>query len=151
MTAATRDLSGFAIAGDPFTVIITTEVPQGATVVGVEDTPPVGWAVSNISDAGTWDVQNGKVKWGLFFDPSIPTTVTYDVSATRNAMGLLCFAGTVSVEGVDFSIEGEQCLAIGVPTLTGWGMFIMLLAVLTAATLVITGRPASLGARRASG
>ncbi len=126
-------------------------MPQGATVLGVEDTPPVGWPVSNISHAGTWDTQNGKVKWGLFFDPSIPATVTYEVKAPLNVTGMLCFAGTVSVDGVDFSIEGDRCLAIGVPTLTGWGMFIMLLAVLTAATLVITGRRASLGTGRASG
>lgn len=49
---ATRDLPDSVVSSETFTVSITLTTPGGTGVVGVEDWPPSGWVVSNISDGG---------------------------------------------------------------------------------------------------
>ena len=51
---ATRDLTDYSDPGIMFTVSISIDPPPGTGVVGVEDAPPAGWPVSNISNGGIW-------------------------------------------------------------------------------------------------
>ncbi|MBI1824979.1 MAG: hypothetical protein HY287_17380 [Planctomycetes bacterium] len=112
-----RALPGTYNAGATFTVTITLNAPGGLTVAGVQDRPPTGWAVSNISDSGSFDAQNGLVKWGPFFAPSVPGSVHYDVTAPSGSSSGKCFAGTVSFDGQDQTIGGDLCMAGPVPAI----------------------------------
>lgn len=129
--SAVRALPDSVLPGASFTVTITLDPPPGASVVAVEDAPPSGWAVSTISNSGTFDMQTGKVKWGLFFAPSIPAALTYDVTATAQASS--CFAGLASYDGVDTPITGDLC-TITIPTISTWGGVALVLSLLIAGT-----------------
>ena len=136
---ATRDLSDYSAPGVMFTVSISVDPPPG-TAVGLEDMPPAGWPVSSISNGGFWDADLQMVKWPPFYDPSIPAAVTYDVTPPPLAHGIFCFAGKVSFDGPDQAIGGDECIPIGVPTLSEWGMVAMTLLLLAAATVVLIRR-----------
>jgi hypothetical protein len=70
----------------------------------VEEIPPAGWAVTNISHGGVYDPATGRVRWGLFTDQT-SRTLTYDVTPTG---ALAPFAGIVSFDGVNASIAGPS-------------------------------------------
>ena len=133
---ATRDLSDYSEPGVTFTVSIALDVPKGTISAGVEEAPPSGWVVSNISEGGSWDALTEEVKWAPLFDP-FPAVVTYDVAPPANASGDLCFTGVVSFGGPEQPIDGDQCLLIGIPTLSEWGLVIMGLLVLAAGTVTL--------------
>ena len=90
-------------------VCLNLTPPMGATAIGVEDTPPSVWVVSNISNGGQWDAVNQKVKWGPFFTP-FPATLCYDVTPPNGEDGTKCFAGSYSVDGVNALTCGESCV-----------------------------------------
>jgi hypothetical protein len=125
-SGAIRDLPNSILPGATVTVTITLDPPPGTSVAAAEDQPPTGWTVSNISDSGTFDQSAGKVKWGLFFAPSIPSVLTYDVTVGSWSP---CFAGSVSYDGVGTAIGGEACAAV-VPTVSTWGAATLLLLLL---------------------
>ncbi len=141
---ATRDLPDHYGPDTTLTVTITIDPPDppaNPLPAGFEDSPPVGWVVSNISDGGTWDAQLEKVKWGPFFVLPIPEAVTYDVTPPASVGGEQCFSGIASFGITDvWPITGDQCIAIVVPTLSEWGLTVMALLVLTAGTIVIARR-----------
>ena len=108
---ATRDLPDCYTPEVALTVSIAIQPPPATSAVGLEDAPPVGWTVSNISSNGVFDALNGKVKWGPFFEP-FPAVVTYDVTPPIAEMGMKCFAGTVSFDGINQQpITGEECIS----------------------------------------
>ena len=57
------------VPGVPLTRTVSVSPVSGTVVYGVEDTPPSGWTISAVSDNGTWDSVNRKVKW-YFLDGS---------------------------------------------------------------------------------
>jgi hypothetical protein len=136
VSAAGRDLSGYVDPTTTFTVTITLDAPPGTIAAGVEDTPPAGWTASNISDSGAWDSMALKVKWGPFFDPSIPTAVTYDVTPS-GAGGEQCFSGIVSFDGDEQAIGGDACVGGAVPSIAAWGLASLAASVLSAGTIII--------------
>lgn len=111
---------------------------MGTIVAAVEETPPTGWVVSNISDSGVWDAGTEEVKWGPLFDPSIPTAVTYDVTAPGDVPDAPCFSGEVTFDTLIDPIGGDQCLGLAIPTVSAWGIVAMALLVFTLATLILT-------------
>jgi len=111
---ALRELPEFYDPTVPFAVDITIDPPEGVLVLGLEDTPPTGWTVSNISHGGHWDTQHEKVKWGPFFSP-IPESVSYDVTPPAEATGEYCFSGIVSFDGDNESVGGDDCVTNGPP------------------------------------
>lgn len=125
---ATRDLSSFSGAGVSFTVSIAIDTAPGINVVGLEETPPSGWAVTTISDGGFLD-ENQKIKWIFLIEP-FPTEVTYDISSPPDAVGSLCFAGEVSFDGPAAAIDGDACIPIGIPATSAIGLTILGLCIL---------------------
>jgi len=107
---ASRDLSGYAGPEVTFSVSIAIDPPVGTIAVAVEDAPPTGWFVENITDGGTWDAQQEKVKWGVFFEPSVPSSVMYDMTPPLDATGQECFTGTVSFDGPGQPVTGDTCV-----------------------------------------
>lgn len=136
----TRDLSNFAGPGTTFTVFVTLDVPGGTIVAAAQDAPPGGWAVSNISHGGGWDALTSEVKWGLFFDPSIPPVVTYDVTPPAAISSASCFSGNVSYGGPEVTFGGDLCIPAGVPAASEWGLFTLGLLMLSAGTLAMRHR-----------
>ena len=98
--------------GSPKPVRIVLTPPNTAQVLGVEDSPPRGWIVTNnISHGGGYDPVNGKVKWGPLFPP-FPAALTYEVIPTEVTDVPPCFAGQISVNGDLEPICGDMCLAL---------------------------------------
>ena len=138
--SATRDLSGYSGPSVQFTVSISIDTPPQTVAVGLEELTPTAWSVSNISDSGTWDIPQQKVKWGPFFNPSVPTVVTYDILPPANVGSARCFDGEVSFDVLAEPVGGDQCIPLNVPAASAWGTIIMALAILTLATVVIRKR-----------
>lgn len=136
---ATRDLSGFSGAGNTFVVSLAIDVPAGVNVVGVEDAPPAGWVASAISDGGSWDSGTEKVKWVFLIEP-FPTALTYDVAPPADAQGHLCFAGTISFDGPSITIDGDDCLAVGIPAVSGIGLAVFAAVLLVAGSVMVVRR-----------
>jgi hypothetical protein len=135
---ATRDLPDYYVPGAALTVSITIEAPVGTLNVLLEDLPPTGWtAVGNISDGGWYDAGNHKVKWGPFFD-DLSRTIAYDLTPPGGAAGEHCFAGSVMFDMDPAQpVEGDDCIAIAVPTLAEWGLVVMGLLLVTAGTIAV--------------
>ncbi len=142
--SATRDLSGFSGAGNTFVVSLALDIPSGVNVVGVEEGPPAGWVASAISDGGFWDVDTELVKWVLLTEP-FPTSLTYDVAPPDDAMGNLCFAGEISFDGPSVTIEGDDCLAVGIPAASGIALALFAGVLLVAGCVMIARRSKSDG------
>lgn len=134
---ATRDLSAFSTPGATFTVTITLDLPPDTVAAGVQDRPPTGWLVTNISAGGAWDALNQEAKWGPLLAPSIPAVVTYDVTPPAGAVGRPCFVGIVSFGGPSEPVTGDDCLAVAVPTVSSWGLMVLSLLLMIAGTLVM--------------
>jgi hypothetical protein len=111
--AASRDLSDPNLSfcpGDPKMVRIVLTPPNSTTALGVEDLPPPGWIVTNnISHGGAYDPVNGKVKWGPLFAP-FPPEVSYEIIPIPADSVTRCFYGSVSVDGNNQPICGEECV-----------------------------------------
>ena len=104
--SAVRSLPGGYPPGTAFTVTVDVTPPAGVGAYAVEDQPPAGWMVSNISDSGAFDAVNGKVKWGLFFDQTA-RRLTYSVTPAANS-GMATFAGEASFDGTATVLIGGQ-------------------------------------------
>lgn len=130
-TGAVRELPPTSLPGEVINVQIVLDVTPGTTVVAAEDLPPPGWTISNISNSGTYDQNTGKVKWGLFFAPSIPPVLSYQATT---AGGPSCFGGSVSFDGLGVPIAGDSCTTT-VPATSTWGMICMGIAMAISATL----------------
>lgn len=133
--SASRELpESFVPPGSTMPVAITVSLPGGTLVFGAEDRPPSGWSVANISHSGTLDAQSGKVKWGPFFAPSIPTSLSYDVLPPPAAHVANCFSGTASFDGLDQAISGDLCIQ-AIPAASFWTLLCLGQLLAIAATI----------------
>lgn len=134
---AVRQLPRTAPPGGSASVSITLDPPPETVAAGVEDTPPPGWVATSITEGGVWDASLGKVKWGPYLAPSIPAVVSYEVTVPVDAAGSNCFSGSVSFGGPSESVTGDECLFAAVPVMSDWGVVIMVLLVLAAASSLL--------------
>ncbi len=113
---ASRQLPRAYSPSSKFTVTITATPLASVSVYAVEDVVPAGWTVGVINNSGTFDGQNGKVKFGPFFDATV-RTLTYELTPPANATGIQTFAGVASANGVDTAVGGTATLdrAIRIP------------------------------------
>jgi hypothetical protein len=87
--------------------------PAHVQTYAVEDQPPAGWAVDNITHGGVFDPATGKVKFGPFYDAE-PRTLRYDVFPPPGTLGVFTFAGQAAADGVTTPIGGDQqCVLAG--------------------------------------
>ncbi len=108
--AAARTLPACYQPSAPLTVNIRVTPPSGTLIVGIEDTPPSGWTVSNISDDGSWNPDNGKVKW--YFIDGDARTVTYELVPASEGSESACFTGNVNFDGgANGEVAGSACVA----------------------------------------
>jgi phosphodiesterase/alkaline phosphatase D-like protein len=125
--SATRTAPGYT-PGFPVTISINVTPESSVDVYAVEEVPPTGWDVNNISHGGVWDDINKKVKWGLFADNN-ERTLTYDLIAPSDAEGCYPLSGLASFDGINEAIYGDTEVCEGLthpadyPT-TDWQMVI---------------------------
>lgn len=100
------------------TVTLVVAPASSVFAYAVEEAPPAGWAVSNVTQAGAFDAASGKVKWGPFFDVS-SRTLTYVVTPSAGATGMVQFAGVASFDGADAVITGQRQTVLNTTTSTG--------------------------------
>ncbi|MGB2986170.1 MAG: IPTL-CTERM sorting domain-containing protein [Phycisphaerae bacterium] len=137
---ATRSLEDYTEPAVTFTVSIVIDPPPDTMAVGLEDSPPAGWTqIDNITDGGVYDAETHKVKWGPFFTP-FPGQVSYDLLPPEEVTDDDCFVGTISFDGFDEPIQGDDCLHGPIPTVSTWGLAVMTLLTLSAGTIVLMRR-----------
>jgi uncharacterized delta-60 repeat protein len=113
LSIVTRQLSGqHGTAGS--TIRLVAQPPAAIAVYALQDQPPAGWAVTNISHGGIFDALTGKVKFGPFFD-SDPRTLTYDALPPLGYVGIGLFTGTASADGINSPIIGDDRMLIALP------------------------------------
>jgi YVTN family beta-propeller protein len=110
ITHVVRDLLPCYIAGAANQVKIAVTPPTGTLAHALEDQPPTGWTVSNISDGGSYDSGTGRVKWGPFFDAN-SRTLTYDVTPPAGITEAVNWTGLASFDGVNEEIGGDAAIA----------------------------------------
>lgn len=121
---ATRSLADHSDLGVAFTVTIALD-PADAVAVGLEDSPPTGWTqIDNITNGGTYDAAAHKIKWGPFFAP-FPAQVAYDLLPPGDVTETDCFVGTVSLNGINQPIGGDQCFLGSIPTLSQGALLVL--------------------------
>jgi hypothetical protein len=106
---STRALPLYYTPSLPLTVAIAINPGAATQAYSAEDSPPNGWAVSNISENGQWDDVNKKVKWGVFFDNN-SRTLTYQVTPPVGETGVKSFSGKASFDGVNEFIGGDSTI-----------------------------------------
>ncbi|MGZ8900296.1 MAG: Ig-like domain-containing protein, partial [Limisphaerales bacterium] len=102
-----RDLPNSYSAGIPFLVTLRATPPAGTLAYAVEDFPPAGWVVTEISHEGSIDPRTRKVKFGPYTDAQ-PRSLTYRVRPNTNSMGRAEFVGSSSRNGAIYPIRGDQ-------------------------------------------
>jgi outer membrane protein assembly factor BamB len=94
-------------AGATMPVKISATPSAGVLVYAVEDQPPDGWSVADISGDGQYDSLTKKTKWGPYFDAE-PRTFTYNVTPASNATGPVTFTGVASFDGTNVAFAGQR-------------------------------------------
>jgi len=111
--AATRVLGSAAnvtyCPGNTVLVRIQLNPPNSTAAIALEDSPPAGWTVGNITDGGSYDTVHHKVKWA-FLSPPFPAQVSYSATPSNDTAGPKCFTGTISIDGANQIICGQSCL-----------------------------------------
>jgi len=106
---ADRTIVSPGCSAGPYRVTINAHAAgSGTKVYAIEDRPPPGWDVTNVSAAGVFDPVRGRVRWGLFSDGT-DRTHTYDLTGPV-AGAIACFGnGIISCDGVNQRISGDRC------------------------------------------
>jgi hypothetical protein len=101
-----RELPAGYSPGVSFLVSLRADPPAGTFAYAVEDKPPTGWHVTDVSDDGAFDSVTGKVKFGPFTDTAA-RTLTYRVTPPATAAGRYEFSGSSAVNGALYPITGD--------------------------------------------
>ncbi len=91
----------------PLVVSITVTPDTGVSSHEVEDTVPVDWVVSAVSNAGVFDVIDNAVKWGPFLDDSA-RVLSYTVTPPAGSFGIKMFTGQASFDGTVIATTGDR-------------------------------------------
>jgi len=110
---ATAEIVGAFSPGGTFRVTITVAPPPGTTAWAVEDRPPAGWSVAEITAGGAWDAANRVVKWGVTSGDG-PRTLAYTVRVPLNYSAPPSFSGKISCDGSEQLLAGPFRIAGGV-------------------------------------
>ncbi len=84
------------------TVSLQATPDASVSVYAVEEDLPGGLTPYDITEGGTWDAANRKVKWGPFFD-NAARTLSYSVSGVA---GVYPLSGVASYDGVNLETSG---------------------------------------------
>ena len=102
-----RELPKTYSPGLPVMVLLHATPMIDVAVYALEDAPPLNWAVSSLSDGGSYDAVAKRVKFGPFFD-ALPRTFSFFVTPPPDAAGPGQFGGRASADGASSPIGGDQ-------------------------------------------
>jgi hypothetical protein len=105
----TRDLPSYYVPSYAVPVSIEIIADLSRIIYVVEDSPPTGWAVKNISHNGLWDNSSKKVKWGPFYDKKT-RSLSYEATPPWGESGTKTFFGEVSFDGINVQIGGSAAI-----------------------------------------
>lgn len=88
---------GYYTPAEKLLVTIQVDPDTGVRVWAVEESPPPGWAVADISHDRVYDAVNHKVKWGPFFDHQ-SRLLTYSVTPPAGEIGKVIFTGAAGYD-----------------------------------------------------
>lgn len=95
--------------GKPVLVTIHVAANPGTLAYALEEKPPTGWAVSEISHGGNY--VGGLVKVGVFFD-NLTRDITYKTTPPEDSSATWLFSGVVSLDGSSSPIGGSDSLSL---------------------------------------
>lgn len=109
VTTATRSLNPTSYTpSQAVTVTITVTPDTNVLSYGVEDTAPVGWTLATTVPNAR--IFSNVIKFPVYFD-STARTLTYTATPPANDTGTKNFTGSVSTNGVSFSIGGTSSIS----------------------------------------
>ncbi len=114
---ATSSLPGFFTPQVAFSVSLTVAPDTGTHVQAIEETPPSGWTVGNLSHGGAWDAAAGKIKWGPFTDAT-PRVLSYLLTPSAGAVGGHAFSGQARFDADLVAVIGVRATTKFPGTLT---------------------------------
>lgn len=83
-------------------------VPDAATLsFAIEETPPEGWILRNVSHGGRIDRVHHTIKWGPFYDTE-PRDLTYEATPLPGSLTTAAFEGVASFNGRSVRLQGTQ-------------------------------------------
>ncbi len=95
--------------GEAVEVTILVALDVSTNVYALEDRPPAGWTVSDISHGGSFDTANGLVKWGPYFDNE-DRALVYRATPPMGETDPLNFLGQASFDGTSVPIAGARTI-----------------------------------------
>jgi len=109
--ATLRVLPATAAPGAALMVTIELTLSAGVTDVVIDETPPAGWTVDQVSADGMWDAARARVRLGPFGDAA-PRTLTYRVTPRSDAAGEAIFIGVATSGVLAVPIGGTISLTV---------------------------------------
>ncbi|MBL9128380.1 MAG: hypothetical protein JNL97_12070 [Verrucomicrobiales bacterium] len=94
-------------AAEAAAVRIRVAPKTGTLSYAVEETPPEGWIIRNVSHGGRIDRVHRKIKWGPFYDTEA-RDLTYEVTPLPGTSGDGLFAGLGSFDGQSLALGGTR-------------------------------------------
>ena len=91
--------------GVAFTVTLSVAPPAGTTSYAIQDQPPTGWPVTQVSSPGTFS--SGKVRW--IFSDGASRSLSYVITPPASATGTNHFVGAANFNGtINMAITGVR-------------------------------------------
>ncbi len=107
LASAVASLPTNYVVGVPFDVSIAVTLAASVKAYALEEVPPIGFAVTNVSDGGVFCRETRKIRWGVFSDKD-PRTLSYQLLAFTNSPNIAKFAGVISCNGINQRITGQR-------------------------------------------
>lgn len=99
----------YYVPGVSVDVTLTITPPAATQSYAIEETPPEGWPVTNISHSGTFDSLTNQIRWGLFLDDT-PRTLTYAATPPVTAVDAQSFIGNAAFDSIPEPINGQRTI-----------------------------------------
>jgi hypothetical protein len=93
-------------------VVVSVTPPAGAAAYAVEEKPPRGWAVSNLSHEGSYDPDTGVIRWGVFYDGST-RALSYTLTPPPSVIAVGGFDGELSFDGQLVNVPSQSVTSAG--------------------------------------
>lgn len=89
--------------GKPLAVSVHVVPDAVVKAYAVEETPPVGWVITNVNNSGNF--VGGILKFGVYFD-NAPRDFSYVATPPLTQVSTGTFSGVVSFDGASQTITG---------------------------------------------
>lgn len=96
-------------AGAKLSVALSAVPPTTTLSYSVEESVPVGWIVTDISDGGSFESASRKIRFGPFVD-GLPRALHYSITPPVNETDRERITGTTVLGGDQFATAGGQIL-----------------------------------------